>query len=180
MRVPPSMRLLTYPNAVTVLRFPLAVAFVFTEGVLARAAIIAAGAFSDWLDGWLSRRLEQASGFGELVDPLADKVFVLVILGTFWVEARIDGWELALLVARDAYNMAGFAVAKVARLPLRFRSRGSGKMATALQLATALMLLLLPPAGHALVWVAGLAGLAAIADYTAAGVRALRPPSGAA
>lgn len=173
------MRVLTYPNALTVLRFPLAVAFLFVEGTLARGIIIALGGLSDWLDGWLSRRLRQVSGFGELVDPLADKTFVLVILVTFWIESRIADWELALLLVRDAYAVLTFIVAAALRLPIRFRARPTGKVATALQLTTAIALLFLPALGHALVWATGLAALVAAVDYTAAGVRGLRRGSGA-
>lgn len=179
-RGPRRGRLLTYPNAVTVLRFPLAVAFPLVDGALPRAAIILAGGLSDWLDGWLSRRLEQASGFGELVDPIADKTFVLAVLGTLRMEGHLANLELALLLIRDLYNVLAFFVVRLLGITVRFRSRPTGKLATAFQVATALALVLAPTIGHALVWATGAIGALAIIDYTAAGVRGLRPRSGGA
>lgn len=174
------MPVLTYPNAITVLRFPLAAAFLLADGTGTRAAIIAAGGLSDWLDGWLSRRLDQRSGFGELVDPLADKTFLLVVLGTFWLEGRLAGWELAFLLVRDVVTAAAFVVARLFRLPLRFRSRWSGKLVTTLQVSAALGLLLLPRIGHALVWAGGIAGLVAVVDYGRAAARGLHHPAASA
>ncbi|HMX53620.1 MAG TPA: CDP-alcohol phosphatidyltransferase family protein, partial [Plasticicumulans sp.] len=39
-------------------------------------ALFAAAAITDWLDGWLARRLGQTSAFGAFLDPVADKLMV--------------------------------------------------------------------------------------------------------
>jgi CDP-diacylglycerol--glycerol-3-phosphate 3-phosphatidyltransferase len=44
------------------------------------AALFVVASLTDWLDGWLARRLNQTSGFGAFLDPVADKLLVAVAL----------------------------------------------------------------------------------------------------
>jgi len=44
------------------------------------AAIFIAAAITDWLDGWIARRYDMGSAFGEFLDPVADKLMVAVTL----------------------------------------------------------------------------------------------------
>lgn len=169
-------RVLSYPNAITVLRLPLAVAFLLAEGPLTRAIIVAAGGASDWLDGWLARRLRQRSGFGELVDPIADKVFLFTVLATFHLEGTLALWELLLLLVRDLSTVLGWMIAKLLSLRVRFRSRPAGKATTVLQVVTALLLVVRPSLADPLVWATGLVGAVAVVDYVSAARGALRAP----
>ena len=74
------------PNALTVVRIVLIPVFVvvfFLPVEWARAVtalIFSAAAFTDWLDGYLARRLNQTSRFGAFLDPVADKLMVCTIL----------------------------------------------------------------------------------------------------
>ena len=47
---------------------------------VAAAIVFILAAFTDWLDGWLARRLEQTSAFGAFLDPVADKLMVAIAL----------------------------------------------------------------------------------------------------
>lgn len=167
------MRYITWPNALSVLRLPLAAAFVATDSTPARGVILAVGAVSDWVDGWFARRLKQTTRVGEVLDPIADRVFAIAVLGTFLAEGRLALWELLLLLARDIYTTAAFVAAQLLRLPVRFRARRSGKIVTTLQVITAFVVLLRPE------WIEGFAigvgavALYAIVDYTRAGLDAL-------
>ena len=74
------------PNALTLLRLlliPILVIVWFVpisySGELA-AIIFLIAAFTDWLDGWLARRLAQESEFGAFLDPVADKLIVATAL----------------------------------------------------------------------------------------------------
>ena len=59
------------------------------------------GGSSDWIDGWVARRLGQVSRLGELLDPLADRLYILAVLFTFTYR-EIVPWEFtAALVARE-------------------------------------------------------------------------------
>ena len=95
--------MITIPNALTIVRIILIPIFVgvfylpYSWAHAATAVLFALGAMTDWLDGYLARRLEQTSRFGAFLDPVADKLMVAVVL-LLLIQAnpRID---LALLGA---------------------------------------------------------------------------------
>jgi phosphatidylglycerophosphate synthase len=62
---------------------------------------VLAGSLSDLLDGALGRRLRATSATGRLLDPVADKVFVLAVVATLCWEGSVEIWQMALVGARD-------------------------------------------------------------------------------
>jgi CDP-diacylglycerol--glycerol-3-phosphate 3-phosphatidyltransferase len=74
------------PNSLTLLRIILIPVIVlvfyapYTWSHLASTAVFALAAVTDWLDGYLARRLKQLSVFGAFLDPVADKLMVAVAL----------------------------------------------------------------------------------------------------
>ena len=168
------MRLVSWPNAISLVRVPLAALFLAADDVGARAAILAAAAFSDFADGWLARRLGQTTRVGEVLDPITDKAFLVTALLSLALGGQLDAWELLVLLARDVFTVAAFLTVLVFRLPVRFRARLGGKVVTWVQIAAVLVLLVRPDRVAPLVAVAGATGLFAVVDYTRAGLRALR------
>jgi cardiolipin synthase len=77
-------RVWTVPNAVSFLRLigvPLFLyLFLVTHDEIAALVVLAVGGTSDWVDGYLARRLHQVSRLGELLDPLADRLYILATL----------------------------------------------------------------------------------------------------
>ncbi len=77
---------LNIPNTLTLLRILLIPVLVvvfylpFENHLLVAAAIFAVAAITDWLDGYLARRLQQTSPFGAFLDPVADKLMVAIAL----------------------------------------------------------------------------------------------------
>ena len=77
---------ITIPTALTLFRILLlpvmVVAFYapFRGANVAAAFIFVAAAITDWLDGWIARRWNMGSAFGEFLDPVADKLMVGVTL----------------------------------------------------------------------------------------------------
>ena len=77
---------ITLPNAVTLLRIALIpVLFIvfwlpFSWSKPACALIFAIAAITDWIDGYLARKLDQNSAFGAFLDPVADKLMVITAL----------------------------------------------------------------------------------------------------
>jgi cardiolipin synthase len=69
--------------------------------------------FSDWLDGYLARKLNQYSQLGERLDPLADRLYILVSLGIVTLEQIIPLWVLFIIVLREVVVGIGFATLKV-------------------------------------------------------------------
>ena len=98
-------RVLTIPNIISIFR--LAGVPVFLWLVLgpeadgwALAVLLLAG-ISDYLDGYLARRLNQMSKLGEILDPVADRLYILaVVIGLAWRDI-IPWWLAVLLPARD-------------------------------------------------------------------------------
>ena len=83
------MAILNIPNTITLVRMVLIPIFVllfylpFEWSYAASAVVFAVAGLTDWLDGYLARRLDQSTPFGAFLDPVADKlmvVFALVLL----------------------------------------------------------------------------------------------------
>lgn len=95
--------ILNVPNTLTLFRIGLIPVFVvifflpFHWNGPASAGIFALAAITDWLDGYLARRLKQSSPFGAFLDPVADKLMVVVAL-VLLVLAHPD-WYVAIAAA---------------------------------------------------------------------------------
>ena len=82
------------------------------------AAIFGVAAFTDWLDGYLARRRQQVTTFGQLMDPLADKLLITAALVSLvWMElaAAWMVWvilcrELAITVLRSLLHTRGVSI----------------------------------------------------------------------
>lgn len=161
-------------NALTLVRIPLAGLFWLTYGDRAWSfVILALAAASDALDGTFARRARArtpcASTAGEWLDPLADKIFVLVVLGAA-VAHDATTWSLvAFVCARELVLVPLAIVYRLARprLPHAFQADRLGKTTTVLQLATVAAIVGELPIAPALAITAGGLGLAAAAHYVA-------------
>lgn len=107
----------TLPNILTAFRLvagPLGALFLWwglnaadNEGLIRwwsyALALFIGGSVSDWLDGWLARRLGQVSAFGALLDPMTDKVFVgaFLIVFAIWSGLWLVSWPVAVILSRD-------------------------------------------------------------------------------
>ncbi|MDB6097233.1 MAG: CDP-diacylglycerol--glycerol-3-phosphate 3-phosphatidyltransferase [Francisellaceae bacterium] len=84
--LPDQKKWLTIPNILTLFRISLipifVIVFYFPQHwhYLITALIFSLAAITDWLDGYLARRLKQLSPLGEFLDPVADKLLVAVAL----------------------------------------------------------------------------------------------------
>ena len=97
---------LNTPNLLTLFRMALITVvvvlyFMPIAGVYVTAVFLLAG-LTDWLDGYLARRLEQTSQFGEFLDPVADKLVVAAVL----VLLVSDGDVLARVVSQKLFIVA--------------------------------------------------------------------------
>jgi cardiolipin synthase len=160
--------LLTLPNALSLSRFPLAVGFFLSDGTGARVALLGVASATDFLDGWLARRERHTTRWGALLDPVADKVFVLAAFLSFVRSGELSAGELLVLLSRDLATVTGFLVARITPKLERatFRARWPGKVVTALQLAALLVLLVAPGFLRPLLSAIAVASAVAIVDYT--------------
>jgi len=162
--------LFTLPNVVSMSRLVLAVGFVGARGAEERLALIGAASVTDFLDGWLARRRNAASRWGALIDPIADRVFVLAAVTAFLANGELTLAQYLVLLSRDVMTAIGFLVARMVPWlrPVEFKARYLGKLVTVLQLATFVAVLVLPSVVAPLVTAVGVVSAAAIADYTLA------------
>jgi len=136
----PPDRVLTIPNLISVAR--LAGVPVFLWLVLGRHSptrdwwavglLIAAGA-SDWLDGKIARALNQQSRLGQMLDPAADRLYIVATVIALAVRAIIPWWLVGLLAARELLMAVVLAV---------LRRRGWGALAVSFVGKTATLCLL--------------------------------------
>lgn len=155
------------PNLLTLARFPLAVAFPIAPEDW-RVAIVILAAATDLVDGAFSRMLGATSTFGQVLDPIADKAFVLAVIVTLAFEAVAPLWVFPLIAARDLCVGMGSLVAvglhgvsAIRRMPPRLL----GKLATALQFLWLLDVVYHQQANDALTALTGAASLLAGLDY---------------
>lgn len=99
---------LTIPNLITILRILLIPVFIYLlvqEQPLARLwaiLVFTLASVSDFVDGYLARRLKQDSRLGRFLDPLADKFLVVAALLVFYfLDKQIPLWMILVIIARD-------------------------------------------------------------------------------
>jgi cardiolipin synthase (CMP-forming) len=160
--------LFTLPNVLSLSRVALVPLFVVAATPGARVAVVGAAALTDLLDGWFARRRRSASRLGAILDPIADRVFVLAALATLLAEGALALWQAALLLTRDIATTAGYLVARSStRLrDVELKARLPGKVVTVLQLVTLLAALLKSALVTPLAVATAVASTVAIADYT--------------
>lgn len=103
-------RIVTLPNALSVLRLALIPVFVWLL-LVEKAdgwafAILMFSGFSDWADGKLARMLDQSSRLGALLDPAADRLYIVIIPLTFGIREFVPWWLIGVIIARDVLLFA--------------------------------------------------------------------------
>lgn len=99
-------RVFTIPNVLTVLRFmgvPLVVWLVLAQkdyGIAVVVLVVMAG--TDWIDGYVARRFNQASKLGRVMDPLADRLALIAVAVTLVIAGVVHWLYLAALLVPDA------------------------------------------------------------------------------
>jgi CDP-diacylglycerol--glycerol-3-phosphate 3-phosphatidyltransferase len=78
-----------------------------TRWIMVAVFLLAAG--TDWLDGYLARKLNQITDLGKFLDPLVDKLLVLAPLIALVELGQIPAWGVFLILAREL-TIAGWRV----------------------------------------------------------------------
>jgi phosphatidylglycerophosphate synthase len=172
-------------NLISLSRLVLAAAFVhWAANPVIAVAILCVAGISDWLDGWVAKRLGQESRLGALLDPVCDRLFVVPVLATLVLVHGLPLWKLAVLTARDVTNSVGALVLWAFR-PERLwelRPRRSGKIVTSLQFWSVVHVVLGLPLFDVTFAATALVTVWALGDYFAAfrrllgGAKSVRTP----
>ncbi len=91
------LRVLAIPLLVGVFYLPISPA----ARDIAATVLFVAAAITDWLDGWLARRMGQTSAFGAFLDPVADKLIVCTALVVLVHLDRVDALVAAIIIGRE-------------------------------------------------------------------------------
>lgn len=160
------------PNAITVLRILLVIPIIvlaaiswetvaytmtvtnFTVAITWKNVVLfilfAVASFSDWLDGWLSRKYHWISDFGKIMDPIADKVLINSILIILAVQNITNFVFVVLFIARDVIVDA--LRMYIASHNIIIAASFFGKLKTVLQMVAIICLLLLGTGDASLSW----------------------------
>jgi cardiolipin synthase (CMP-forming) len=128
-----SRRLWTIPNVLSLLRLCAVPVFVWlfvTGREEAAVMVYAVGASSDFLDGYIARRMGSVTEVGKLLDPLADRIFIAALAVALVVSDALPVWLAVAVVARDILVLVAWPALEsrgLARIPVNF----TGKCATA-------------------------------------------------
>jgi len=121
---PEGRQIVTIPNLISVARLAGVPVFLWLVlGVRSDAGdwwalgLLAAAGVSDWLDGKIARALNQQSRLGELLDPAADRLYIVSTVIALAVRGIIGWWLVAILALREV-------VLGVSLLALRGRGYG--------------------------------------------------------
>lgn len=141
------------PNLLTLLRIVLIPVLVLVYylpvswAYAAAAFIFGLAAVTDWLDGYLARKLNQESAFGAFMDPVADKLIVVVAI-VLLVEAHPQPWLAIPSMIIISREVAVSALREwMAELGKRAAVKVSfvGKLKTTAQLASILLMIYYAP-----------------------------------
>lgn len=115
--------------------------FFVADAAVAAVGVLMVGGTTDWIDGWLARRMKQVSRLGELLDPFADRLYIAATVVAFTVRGVLPWWFTGALLVREITVGVGLAVLRsLGYQP--FRVHYVGKTATFLLLAAFPLLLL--------------------------------------
>lgn len=96
---------------------------------------------TDWIDGYVARRMRATSKAGAYLDPAADKLLLVIAFVSLGLIGLIPGWLIWLVVLRDAVIVVGAALLWSLRGRREFTPLLSGKLSTAFQIFTVLAVL---------------------------------------
>jgi cardiolipin synthase len=125
-------RVLTIPNMLSFLRIlgvPVFLWLVLVPQADGWAvALLMVSGFTDWLDGTIARATGQISRLGQLLDPIADRLYIAATLVGLAIRAIIPWWLVALLLGRDLVLAVVLGVLKsrgITGLPVHFLGKAA-------------------------------------------------------
>jgi cardiolipin synthase len=101
-----SRRIWTVPNLISFVRLLGVPLFLYLllgpQADVAAVVVLALGGTTDWVDGYVARRTNTVSRLGELLDPFADRLYILAILIGFTIRGVVPWWLTIALLSREA------------------------------------------------------------------------------
>ena len=154
----------TIADVVTAVRFPLAIVFPFVRSAAWQLVIVVVVAVTDMADGVLARRYG-ASRAGAVLDPVADKTFMVVAFVTIARRGLLAWYELVGVLLRDVLAGLGFLATLLLRRPVALPARAGGKAVTIAQLLTLIAAIAESVHVRQLAWATAAIAVYALWDY---------------
>jgi cardiolipin synthase len=126
------------PNSITfarILLVPLTVWLLISSAYGAAFLAFVAAGISDWVDGYIARRMKTQSALGAYLDPLADKALLVSTYATLGLIKVIPAWLVLLVITRDILIVGGVMLAWLVDRPLTIKPLFISKLNTAIQIA---------------------------------------------
>jgi cardiolipin synthase len=162
-----SDRILTIPNVISFIRLAAVPLFWWlvlgTEQLAAATILYSVVALTDWVDGYLARRLDQVTRLGRALDPVADRLMIASAILAGLIAGIVPAVIGITLIVREVY-MAIITFGLVARRGGTLTVRRLGKWATFIVYSSIgwfymAAIPFLEPLTRPLAWIAGVAGL---------------------
>ena len=100
-----SNRIWTIPNVISFVRLLGVPLFLYLllgpQHDVAAVIVLMVGGTTDWVDGFVARRMNSVSRLGELLDPFADRLYILAILIGFTLRDVVPYWLTGALLLRE-------------------------------------------------------------------------------
>jgi CDP-diacylglycerol--glycerol-3-phosphate 3-phosphatidyltransferase/cardiolipin synthase len=145
-------------------RIPLAVAFLVVDSSLIRLVVLGLVVATDVGDGIWARRIG-GSRVGAVLDPIADKLFMLAAFIVVFRTGLLSPWEVLGVLLRDITALLSFIGVTMLRRPKTLPARAGGKAVTVCQALTLLAFLAGSELLRPLAWATAAISLYAIWDY---------------
>lgn len=119
------------PNFLSALRIalvPVFLWFLLGEMFLSAISVLAIAGLTDFLDGFLARKLNQTTKLGKLLDPVADRLYIFATLLALSVTGHVPWWLAALVILRDLLiliSMPALAALGYRSLPVHYLGKAS-------------------------------------------------------
>jgi CDP-diacylglycerol--glycerol-3-phosphate 3-phosphatidyltransferase/cardiolipin synthase len=126
---------LNIPNIITLARIALVPVFMACMGGgwrVAALAVFCAASATDFIDGYLARKMGLVTNFGKIMDPLADKLLILAALIYFVLEQTVAVWVVVVVLGREFIISSLRMVAAASGIALS--ADLSGKIKTVVQI----------------------------------------------
>ena len=157
-------QLLRAPDLLTMSRIPLAIVFLLVDSSAVRFVVLVLVVATDIGDGMWARRIG-GSRAGAILDPIADKLFMLAAFIVVFRKGVLSPLEVLGVLLRDITALFSFVGVTTFRRPKTLPARAGGKAVTVCQALTLLAFLAESELLRPLAWATAAISLYAIWDY---------------
>jgi len=101
------------PNLLSFLRIalvPVFLWFLLDEFFLAAIVVLAVAGLTDFLDGYLARKLNQTTKLGKMLDPVADRLYIFATLLALSATGYVPWWLAGLVILRDVLMLVSLPI----------------------------------------------------------------------